>query len=123
MAGVACAVGAQPLGVCLAHVLSSSPSAIAALVADTSKVKKGVFWNFPLYIDVIQRQVRVSRGQGQGPRRRLLQDGLSEIHILKRQCPVSQNVIGFDPRALEEVIKSTEDQKGEQQPDMTGIFM
>lgn len=104
-------------------MLSNSPSAIDALGTDTSKVKKRVFWNFPPYIDVIQRHVRVSRGQGQGPRHRLLQDGLSEIHILKGQCPVSQNVIGFEHRALEEVIKASEDQKGEQQPDMTGIFM
>lgn len=48
---------------------------------------------------------------GQGPRHRLLWDGLLEIHILKWQCPVSQNVIRFEPRALEEVIKATEDQK------------
>ena len=65
---------------------------------------------------------RVSSGQGQGPRHRLLRDGLSEIHILKRQCPVSQNVVGFEHRALEEVIKATEDQKGEQQPNMTWSF-
>lgn len=59
MAGVACAVGAQPLEG-LAHVLSSSSFAIDALRTDTSKVKKGVFWNFPPSIDVIQRQVRGS---------------------------------------------------------------
>lgn len=61
MADVACAVRAQPLGDCLAHVLSSSPSASDALGTDTSKVKKGVFWNFPPYIDVIQT------GQGTPP--------------------------------------------------------
>lgn len=55
----------------------------------------------------------VSRGQGQGPRHRLLRAGLSELHILKCQYPVSQNVAGFEYRALEEVIKETGDQQGE----------